>query len=182
MFGADFHMLAFQEMSSILLSLHLAAKFIWHVSMQTLPFSSTTAMPVYSNADSAFLKYWNLDMFTSFFNYLVILDCSERYGFAVGAPGWKPGKHHLSHNSPGHRSPASPLHEGPQWQQHQAHHPENRSPDPLPWPQQPAEKIHSLHSGHYWISLSGTAVPHGVYLVCVWFNGICSLKGMTLNY
>lgn len=86
---------------------------------------------------------------------------AEGHGFAAGAPGWQPGQRSLGEHAAGHRPAAPPLHDGPQRQQRQAHHAEDRGPDPLPRPQQPPEEVHRLPPGHHRLGLLGTPVPHG---------------------
>lgn len=91
---------------------------------------------------------------------------AEGHSGVTRAPCGQPGQRHHGQHAAWHRTPAPPLHDGPQRQQHQAHHAAHRSPGPLPRPQLPAEEIHRLRAGNHWLCVSGPSVPDGERLFC----------------
>lgn len=86
---------------------------------------------------------------------------AEGHSGVTRAPRGQPGQRHHGQHTAWHRTPAPPLHDGSQRQQHQAHHAAHRSPGPLPRPQLPAEEVHRLRAGDHWLCVSGPSVPDG---------------------
>lgn len=94
---------------------------------------------------------------------------AERHGHVTGALSWEPGKRHYREHTARHCAPAPPCHDGPQRQQHQAHHAENWRSSALPWSKLPAKKIDRLYPGYHRLCLPGTPVPHGKTIFCSYF-------------